>query len=264
MLNINPQTGFGIGIYNLLTLQSAGTFTDNATFSINGSTLFNYFVLKPGDVIDDTLGGGSVPDGQLALEVLAGNPNFFWTGAVSGVANGNWNVNTTANWTGAGTKFTTGGNVTFDDADLAATGATNVTVATGGISANSINFNNATKNFTIGGAAITVTAGAGIVKNQAGSVTLNNTVTTPLTTINAGTLTIGAGGTLNSPLVKVVGGTLSVAGRVGEQHRPGRGRGCDLYERGADAFHARQRHGHKHRSCEPGRPDDPHGRRRRF
>ncbi len=36
VLNINPQTGFGTGIYNLLTLQSTGAFTDNATFSING------------------------------------------------------------------------------------------------------------------------------------------------------------------------------------------------------------------------------------
>ncbi len=264
VLNNNPQAGFGLGIYNLLTNSGAGTFTDNATFTINGSTLFNYLVLKPGDVIDDTLGGGNLPDGQLALEVLAGNPNFFWTGAVAGVANGNWNVNTTANWTGAGPKFTTGGNVTFDDADLAATGATTVSVVAGGITANSINFNNTTKNFTIGGGALTVTAGAGIVKGQAGSVTLNDTVTTPLTTINAGTLVIGAGGTLNSPLVKVIGGTLSVAGSLGSN--------TALVVDGTATFtNAAQTlstlgndTGGKHGCGEPGWPDDAHSQRRRL
>jgi autotransporter-associated beta strand protein len=213
ILNITPLAGFGIGTYNLITVSGSGTFTDNATFTINGSTLFNYAVLKPNDAIDPTAGGGTVPLGQLRLQVTAGNPNFFWTGAV----NGAWDVNTTANWTGAGTKFTTGGNVTFDDVNLsvAPPGATTITVAAGGVSANSILFNNAVNNYTLGGAAITVTAGAGVTKNQAGTVTLNGSLTAPLTTITAGSLNVGVGGTLASAQVKVSGGTLSVAGALG-------------------------------------------------
>jgi fibronectin-binding autotransporter adhesin len=213
ILNITPLSGFGVGTYNLITMSGSGAFTDNATFTINGSTLFNYSVLKPGDPIDAAAGGGTVPAGQLRLQVLTGNPSFFWAGAV----NGTWDVNTTANWTGAGSKFTTGGNVTFDDVNLSTTppGATNITVAPGGVTANSIVFENGVNNYTIGGAAITVTAGAGITKNQAGTVTLNGNVTTPRTTITAGTLSVGATGTLNSALIKVSGGTLSVAGALG-------------------------------------------------
>src|SRR4030095_16729859 len=144
---------------------------------------------------------------------LPGNPTFFWTGAV----NGTWDVNTTNNWTGAGTKFTTGGNVTFDDVNLstAPPGATNITVAAGGVTANSIVFNNAINNYTIGGAAITVTAGAGITKNQAGTVTVNGNVKTPLATITAGTIRVGATGAINRARIKVSGGTLSVAGALG-------------------------------------------------
>ncbi len=213
ILNITALPGFGVGTYSLITVSGFGSFTDNATFTINGSTLFNYSVLKPGDAIAAAAGGGTVPSKQLWLQVLAGNPSFFWTGAV----NGAWDVNTTSNWTGAGAKFANGGNVTFDDVNLsvAPPGATNLTVAAGGVTANSIVFNNALNNFTIGGGAITVTAGSGVTKNQAGSVTFNGTVTTPLTTITAGTLNIGSTATYNSTLkVDLNSGALNVNGTL--------------------------------------------------
>ncbi len=102
--------------------------------------------------------------------------------------------------------------MTFDDFGFE---QPNVTVAAGGVSPNSIVFANAGVNYTIGGAAITVTAGSGITKNQAGTVTLNANVTTPITTINSGTLTIGSGATFASTSkVDVNGGTLAVNGTV--------------------------------------------------
>lgn len=213
VLNITALPGFGIGTYNLITVSGSGTFTNNATFTINGTSLFNYSILNPGATIDATAGGGVVPAGQLRLQVLAGNPNFFWTGAV----NGTWDINATNNWTGAGPKFTNGGNVTFDDVNLSVVppGATNITVIGGGVSPNTMVFNNALNNYTFGGGPITVVAGAGVTKSQAGTVTFNNTVTTPITAINAGTFNVGTGATYNSTTkVDVNGGILGVSGAL--------------------------------------------------
>ena len=47
VLNVSQLTGFGIGLYPLITVTGSGTFTDNATFTINGKPNFNYLVLKP-------------------------------------------------------------------------------------------------------------------------------------------------------------------------------------------------------------------------
>ena len=105
--------------------------------------------------------------------------------------------------------------MTFDDVDLAAGGATTVTVAAGGVSVNALSFSSANNNYTIGGGSVGVTAGTGVTKNLAGVATLNANVTTPTTTINAGELLIGSGATYNSTtLVTVAGGTLGVAGTL--------------------------------------------------
>jgi autotransporter-associated beta strand protein len=133
-LNVIDAGSLGIGTYNLLSVTGTGTFTDNAAFSINGSTKFNYFVLAPGATIDPTAGGGTVPASTLMLEVLQGNPNLIWTGAT----NGAWDTST-PNWTGDNTFYANGSNVTFDDT---ATGTTSVSVAAGGVSPNSVVFNN--------------------------------------------------------------------------------------------------------------------------
>ncbi len=47
ILNITQLPSFGIGLYPLITVTGSGTFTDNATFTINGKSNFNYLVLKP-------------------------------------------------------------------------------------------------------------------------------------------------------------------------------------------------------------------------
>src|SRR5581483_11151341 len=103
VLNITQLTGFGIGVYPLITVTGSGTLTDNATFTINGKTNFNYSVLKPGDPINAAAGGGTVPAGKLLLQVLQGNPNITWKGTV----NGTWDT-ATANWVGDATVFANG------------------------------------------------------------------------------------------------------------------------------------------------------------
>ena len=175
--------------------------TDNATFTINGSTNYNYAVAPSGN--------------NLVLTVTAGNPTLYWAGAVGGTANGSWDAST-LNWTGSSgtTNFANGDNVIFDDADLAAGGTTNITVTSGGVSPNSITFNNSTNDYTFGGGAITVAAN--ITKNSSGNATFNNSVTTPLTTVAAGTLTVGSTGVFNSTTSVVVqtGAALAVNGTL--------------------------------------------------
>ena len=210
LLNITqiPNSGFGIGTYPLITVTGSGTFTDNATFAINGKTNFNYVVLQPGAAIDPSAGGGTVPSGQLWLEVLQGNPNITWIGGV----NGNWDVNQTDNWSGDSTKFTNGANVTFDDF---VTGPSNITVAAGGVTPASMTFNNGSHDYTFSGDSITVTSGAGIVKSQGSSLTFNNNVSTPATTINGGSFTVGSTSTYVSTIkVDVNGGSLNVNGSL--------------------------------------------------
>ena len=213
-LNISQLPGFGIGLYPLITVAGSGTFTNNATFTINGKPNFNYLVLQPGAAIDPSAGGGTVPLGTLALEVLQGNPSLTWIGNFSK----DWDINTSANWSGDNTKFTTGSNVAFDDF---ATGGHNnpIAVVAGGVNPNSIVFNGSGtgaggQDFTFSGGAITVNTS--ITKNQAGSATFNDNVTTPTTIISGGVLTVGTATMYNSSTKLDInnGGTLSVNGTL--------------------------------------------------
>ncbi len=180
-LNVGQLSGFGIGTYPLLQVTGTGTLTDNATFTILGRSNFTYKILKPGDAIDTGAGAGNVPAGEILLEVLA--RKITWLGNL----NGNWDT-ATANWNGDGTVYTDFSVVTFDDT---ASGTTNLTVVPALVQPNAIIFNNSAKDYTIGGNAINVSAVSGITKNQAGAVTLNNSVTTPTTSITAGAVNIG-------------------------------------------------------------------------
>ena len=195
--------GFGIGTYALLQVAGTGTLTDNATFTILGRSNFTQEILKPGDAIDADAGIGNVPAGEILLEVLT--RKITWLGNI----NGNWDT-ATANWNGDATLFTDFSNVTFDDT---ATGTTNLTVVPALVQPNVISFNNSAKDYTIGGNPINVLAGNGIIKSQAGAVTLNNSVTTPTTSITAGTVSIGSTGSYTSTTSATVrGGVLNVDG----------------------------------------------------
>jgi autotransporter-associated beta strand protein len=196
-LNITQLSGFGVGTYTLIA-ESGGSYSDTANFTnrIFGSSNFNYSLGDSGN--------------NLVLTVTPGNPILIWTGSV----NGAWNT-TTPNWTSvsAGSTYADGDNVQFDDADLQGAAATSITVQAGGVSPNTGNFSNTSNNFTFAGGNITFTGANGILKAQGGTVTFNNNVTTPLTTISGGTIAIGNGGLLTSTALNVnAAGNLSVSG----------------------------------------------------
>src|SRR5204862_3688521 len=84
----------------------------------------------------------------------------------------------------------------FDDSNNSGTNFT-VAVDAGGITANSILFANGTGTYAINGpGALTVTAS--VTKQQAGSATLNTKLSVPITTVTAGTLTVGGGASYSS------------------------------------------------------------------
>ena len=210
-LNVSSVSpSFGIGAYDLIDCSaSAGTFLNTATFSVNGSTNFNYVVVSGGGSLDASVGGGVVPSGDVYLEVLKGNPTYAWAGSHSSAWNtsiGNWTSN------GAGNSYSDGSNVSFDDS---ASGPIGIAVAAGGVSPNSMAFNNGSLAYTFDGGPINVTSGSGITKNQAASVTFNNTVTTPSLTVTSGSMVIGAAGAMTaSTKVAVNGGLLTVNGSL--------------------------------------------------
>jgi autotransporter-associated beta strand protein len=182
-LNITALPGFGIGTYNLIT--STGTLTNNVlpqNFTINASNKFNYAIGQSGN--------------NLVLTVTQGNPILTWIGSV----NGNWVVGGPTNWNdgSSAVAFANTNNVVFDDNGIA---RNTVTVDAAGVTANAIDISNTAGTYTIGGGAVAVTTA--ITKTQAGSVVFNSNVSSPLATITTGTITVGAGGVLNSSTLKV-------------------------------------------------------------
>jgi len=114
--------------------------------------------------------------------------NTVWTGLVNGV----WDINTTANWTNVGTagnKYIDGSLVQFDD-----TGITNY-VSGGTVSPGAITVNNTAKNYAI---KAVIAGTGGLTKTGTGSLTNTaaNTYTGP-TVINQGNLVVGAASSLN-------------------------------------------------------------------
>ena len=165
---------FGVGVYKLIDWsQSAGAFSDTADFAIHGSAAFDYAVVAAGGTLDPAVGGGTVPPKNIYLEVLPGSPTFVWMGSA---APADWDT-TSANWTsaGAGTVYSNGSNVIFDDS---ATGATDVTVSPAAVAPKSIAFNNGSRDYTLGGAPISVTVE--VTKSQGGNVVLNDDLHGPL------------------------------------------------------------------------------------
>lgn len=116
-------------------------------------------------------------------------PTVTWKGNLDGT----WDTSS-LNWTlsgGAATTYADGDNVVFDDT---ATGTTAVSAAAA-VSPLYLVVNNPTKDYSIGGSAIT--GSSGLSKSGAGNLTLTavNTFTGGIT-ISAGTLTIGGSGLL--------------------------------------------------------------------
>jgi autotransporter-associated beta strand protein len=143
---------------------------------------------------------------NLALQVSGDTPK--WTGALSG----NWLTGTQAapkNWRlitgGTATDFIAGDNVLFDDS---ATGTTVVNLADD-ISAGVIEFNNATKAYTLKSDNLFALLSGSIVKNGAGALTIENSnFHSGGLTFNAGTLRVNNDTALGSgPVTIGTGGT---------------------------------------------------------
>ena len=100
-LNISAiSSGFGVGAYKLIDASAnSARFANTATFTINGATNFTYTIVSSGGALDPAVGGGTVPLGDLYLQVLQGSPTFTWTGNT----NANWDA-VSANWTSAGAR----------------------------------------------------------------------------------------------------------------------------------------------------------------
>ncbi|HLX59895.1 MAG TPA: autotransporter-associated beta strand repeat-containing protein, partial [Planctomycetota bacterium] len=212
ILNVTGISGFGlaagatVGYYDLIDLSGSTaafpTLSGTFLFQINGSTSFNYAVLRPGDV-----GYPSFASKSLVLQVTKGNPAFTWVGG-DATHPTFWDF-VTANWTsaGAGNLYADASNVTFDDTATSFTANAQLAV-----SPNSMVFSNGSFDYIVGGSPITVTGAAGVAKSQGKNATINANVNTPLTAIAAGTLTIGGGATYTSTTANLNGGTLAVNG----------------------------------------------------
>ena len=133
-----------------------------------------------------------------------------WNGKAGGVNNGNWDINTTANWvpvSGGGGGITylqysvPGDSVLFDDS---AAGTTTVNLTTT-LSPTGITLNNSNKNYTFTGSG-SLSGPTGLSKSGAASLTLSNTGTNTFTgavAINGGTVQIAGGANLlptNAPV----------------------------------------------------------------
>ncbi len=140
------------------------------------------------------------PVDVIANDVIGYNlANLVWTGAAD---NTTWNVFNTANWSnGAGAQYTDAALVVFNDSSSAAANSVNLTDT---VYPTSVTVSSSTNNFAISG--VGSIAGLGTLA-KSGSSTLilatNNTYSGG-TTISAGTLQIGNGGTVGSIIGSVV------------------------------------------------------------
>ncbi len=142
-------------------------------------------------------GPTSLNDTGSAIELtVTGDPadTLIWVGNVDG----NWTINGDSNWKllsdSSSVPFYAMDKVLFDDT---ATGPTTVTLGAA-FSPETVEFNNSTLDYTLKGAAIN--GSTGIVKNGTATATiLADCGYTGGTTVNAGTLAFGNGGTDGEP-----------------------------------------------------------------
>ena len=166
----------------------AGNFVAGSSYP-----LITYTTLGSGS----TYISGTLPSGVTGTITTTGNTislnvtavtNTVWTGLVNGV----WDINTTANWTNAGTagtKYIDGSVVQFDD-----TGITNI-VSGATLTPGAVLVTNTAKNYTL---KAMIAGTGGLTKSGTGSLTNTaaNTYTGP-TIINQGAFVVSAASSLN-------------------------------------------------------------------
>jgi autotransporter-associated beta strand protein len=172
----SPSGTIAAGSYTLMTYAS---MSGSGTLTLpNGSTTMGNFTL--------TVGPTSV---TLNVSASTASGALTWTGNVSGA----WNT-TDQNWVNGSTAstYSDGDGVTFDD-----TASANFTVSGSPVIPGSVTFNNSAKAYTV--SAPIAGTGTMLFKLGSGTATLSGANTyAGLTTIVAGTLTIGNPGSLGS------------------------------------------------------------------
>ncbi len=192
VFNITPAEG-SLDTANNYTLIRAGSRTGNATaanFSAN-------IVDAQGNPLVSRQTASVVLVGNTVQLDVNGNPlNLTWTGS----ANDNWDVNTTANFTGADTEFFQGDNVFFNA--TGGGGDVNVAenVAPGAMTVAAASYNFSGSDINAGSVTVSNNAVASFSNTVGGNVTVNNTATL------AGT------GTFNNNVTVQGGGTLRIGG----------------------------------------------------
>jgi autotransporter-associated beta strand protein len=195
--NVKRSTASGYG-YVMVTNLTGNSFVD--TGLVNGTTYYY--------VVSSVNASGEGPDSsQVSATPGASAAALIWSGTV----NGTWDTVTT-NWLDGSSSaaFADGNAVIFDDSASA-----NTTISlSGNHSPSEVVFNNASKNYSIGGSAI---AGNGqLIKQGSGSLTLNGANSyTGGTTFNGGTVTIGNASAFGTGLVTLNGGTLNNSANIG-------------------------------------------------
>ena len=144
------------------------------------------------------------------LPTISASSNMVWTGAGATTAWGttiglnNWNRRS-GNMVA---DYANGRNVTFDDTAA----GTTVAISGGNVTPGSVVFNNSAKDFVVTGAN-GITGSTGLLKQGAGTVTLNSVNTySGVTTIEAGTLRLGP--SAQAPVLTGAGGADIQGGKL--------------------------------------------------
>jgi autotransporter-associated beta strand protein len=188
-VTINPTTDTGLwptsGLVNLISYGSFGGGASASDFTlgtVNGLTT------------RQSTGGLVLNGNNVALVINGDAPKWTgkddnnWATGLSGAMK-NWELITA----GTPTDYVDADNVLFDDSAM---GSTSVSLGTA-VAPSRATFNNSSKAYSISGG-FSITSGS-IVKNNTGSLTINNTNTyTGGTFFNGGTLNIGAAGALGA------------------------------------------------------------------
>jgi autotransporter-associated beta strand protein len=181
--------------------------------AISGINLAN-FTLPAAPTGETYSLSNTVDNGFIDLVVSSYGANIIWTNASN---NNLWDTATSSNWNNGSstTVFHAQDNVIFNDSNPNSTAANYAVTLNSTVSPGSVTFNNSAGNYSISGTG-SIAGTGGLTMYGSGTLTLNTVNTyTGGTTINAGTMVVGANGALLDGNVTIGGGTLQIGSSSG-------------------------------------------------